>query len=135
MTWQYIAGFFDGEGTVRFTNQGGLAITIAQSRDRGADVLRKMCHFLSTQGIKSRQYKPYRQNMHTLGLTDRPHVLAFLRGVFPHTEVKRIEVQDHLRFTQLYPRMEPGTLARQTLSRETVEKRCTSRAAKRLSRS
>ncbi len=113
VSWDYIAGFFDGEGsvsTMNFTHRDTLAatiVTLSQSGSEGFEILTKIRDFLLAAGIKGYVHsqtrrKPYRQ-MHHLKVCARPSVEALLRQLLPRVSVKRVVVQDTLRFIIAFP--------------------------------
>jgi hypothetical protein len=126
MTWQYIAGFFDGDGTVglyhsKALRYGGTGYINARLTQRQPHILRLIQGFLAARGIRTmiRNY-PYSQ------LSSRPQsaleihrssIPAFLVGVLPHLVVKKTLVQDILRYKILFPPFTPkmrGQLAMET---------------------
>jgi hypothetical protein len=60
MSWQYIAGFFDGEGSIGVTNgekrggSGNAKLALHQSDTRGLVLLSEIQEFLFDHGIASR---------------------------------------------------------------------------------
>lgn len=56
VTWAYLAGFFDGEGTICVGSTRGMQWSVAQAHERGRDVLRRIQSFLAIRGIKSSLY-------------------------------------------------------------------------------
>jgi hypothetical protein len=113
LNWDYIAGFFDGEGSLsmmNFTHRDTLAaavVTISQSGDEGLAVLTEMQTFLAERGIKAYLHRPRRikryRPMHNLKICARPSVSLFLQAMLPRVRIKRVVVQDVLRFFTLYP--------------------------------
>ena len=117
MSWEYIAGFFDGEGNVQyFGSKPFPSINIAQSKDRGFRVLSLIREFLEMQGIKAQLYsydalRFYGQrgvdrgyaDVHKLHVIGRDAVVKFMENVLPFLHVKQLEVQDCLRYETLYP--------------------------------
>ncbi len=111
MSWQYIAGFFDGEGNVilfQTTDSPRLSprITITQFKDRGGKLLDEIRAFLADSGIKCNT--PYHLNRtgnddHRLVITGRSNVEGFIKGVFPYLHIKKVECQDCLRWLILHP--------------------------------
>lgn len=114
MNWQYIAGFFDGEGCVRI-HQGGRnlspQLSLHQSRDRGRSLLEEIRLFLAENGIKSnlqkhRDYVTERngiQSMYRLYIYNNQGALEFIKGVFPYIRIKKVECQDIWRWLIMYP--------------------------------
>lgn len=113
LSWEYIAGFFDGEGNVGiFQNRarrglGTPVITIAQSDERGRLLLSGMQEFLRERSVKSyldvqRWKNPKHKPGFKLRICNRPGVTLFLRGVFPYLRIKKVEAQDVLRFLSIF---------------------------------
>jgi intein/homing endonuclease len=109
VSWPYIAGFFDGEGSLRMPGgYGSPHINIAQSRKRGLDLLTEIQSFLSTHGIKSniRRHRTLTGNGHEmfyLYMYSQASGVAFLRSVFPYLHIKKLEAQDMLRYFRVFP--------------------------------
>ena len=129
MNWSYIAGFFDGEGSLWFARAstgGGIhaQITIGQSSEL---VLQKMAAFLVGHGIlaKVSQRKKQEGNLQkkeffVLYVTNLINVRKFLEGVMPYLVVKKVGAQDVLRYMRLYPAFTPqqrGRYAREESKR------------------
>lgn len=120
MTWQYVAGFFDGEGCLtmqrdnRQGNGSGIPlVTISQSNLRGLDVLSGIAEFLTKRGIKCKVRFDQKagthhrkQDSYLLRITGRKNVLPFIAGVLPHVWVKRTVCQDHWRYWKMYPSLQ-----------------------------
>jgi len=118
MSWQYIAGFFDGEGCITtLTMKSGhkipARITMGQSGREGQSVLKEISGFLIKQGIRgsvslpsywppSKKGKNFKQ-MFYLVVNSKKGSIDFLRGVLPFLRVKRVQAQDNLRYLVLYP--------------------------------
>jgi hypothetical protein len=129
MNWAYIAGFFDGEGSICFSRRSGSAkntamwgvptVQIVQCGDGGKSVLEEIRQFLESKEINGRvdfdaahleqkENQPIRRRKakYRLSVQSRQGVLAFLRGVMPYTRVKRVLSQDVLRFLTLCPSLQ-----------------------------
>lgn len=113
VSWEYIAGFFDGEGSVstcNFSLRPGVAatiVTVSQTGAEGFAILTLIRNFLWDREIKGYVHSqarraPYRQ-MHHLKICARKSVTTFLWQMLPRVSVKRVIVQDTLRFYTLYP--------------------------------
>ena len=113
VNWDYIAGFFDGEGsisTMNFSCRHTLAatmVTLSQTGTEGIVVLSAIRDFLWSLGIKGylqtqKRREGYR-TMHHLKINARPSVTLFLLNILPRISVKRVAVQDALRFIMLFP--------------------------------
>ena len=125
MTWQYIAGFFDGEGSLccvrgKTTNNNCWRARLHQS---SSEVLNTISGFLDHQNIahtiqrtackgQKQKYGPYKANSDMFALqvsTKRSQVIPFLKSIYPHLIVKRVLVQDVLRFLKIYPKLHRST--------------------------
>ena len=114
VTWAYVAGLFDGEGSVslqedRSNGLGYLRIRIGQSGDAGQALLSRVQSFLTTESIKSTitdTFLVQRKTHYTLTVSaagERRYSTAFLTGILPHLLLKKAVVQDVLRFFRLFP--------------------------------
>jgi intein/homing endonuclease len=108
MTFEYIAGFFDGEGHIEKPNKRDKKwnkvnhLSIGQVR---GEVLFRIKDFLKTNNINSNIYftkkslkNPRWSDFYTLHITDRASVVRFLRKVRPFLIVKLREAEAALRF-------------------------------------
>ena len=112
MSWQYIAGFFDGEGCLWGNHCD--SVGIYQGGDIGREVLAEIQMFLfryaatSNIRIKRRSDKD-KSNIHRnkvmyeLTIGNRESMRIFLSNILPYLRVKRILVQDYLRYNKMYP--------------------------------
>lgn len=111
LTWPYIAGFFDGEGSIRLTMGNGaqnIHIGIHQSQKRGLILLTEIQHFILNYGITSGINKHGNQPttghpIYRLYIYNIPSALKFISYVFPYIHIKKLECQDVRRFAYLYP--------------------------------
>jgi hypothetical protein len=126
ITWEYIAGFFDGEGSVSTQNQihrpGSYCtgVAIAQSGDEGSTVLSAIQAFLLVHGIKGYIHHNRRgtnRPMHYYKISARPSVTLFLEAMLPRVSVKRLIVQDTLRFLKLYPSVNSAAIIERNKAR------------------
>jgi len=102
VSWQYIAGFFDGEGSISPKNKRtSFCIRIAQN---DITVLQRIMEFLNMAGIVSGMEKP-NGKCNSLRITRRDSVTKFLKFVMPFVIVKKLIAQDTLRFLKLFPYM------------------------------
>lgn len=112
MTLEYLAGFFDGEGSVGTTPTGGYRWSIAQKGRRGQLLIAEIRSFLLCHhGIRAQAYKAYRQDMYSAGVTLRESVVKLCRLLLPHLHIKKTEVEDLLRLSIIFPKMLAGTPA------------------------
>lgn len=112
MNWSYVAGFFDGEGCIRF-EVGAISprIRIVQQGKRGKLALQKIQTFLIDEGIQCR-VEPNgggkRETLWCLYFDGREKVTLFGKKALHFLLVKKSEVQDMLRFLKLYPPLNQG---------------------------
>lgn len=117
ISWEWIAGFFDGEGSIGvYTNNaracGMTTASVSQAGDRGEKVLKEIQEFLTQRGIKS--YLGCKKNVRikdvwALRILARSSLDPFLRGILPYLRVKKLEAQDVLRFIIAFPPVSQGT--------------------------
>ena len=113
MNWAYIAGFFDGEGSLGLNKLGANSNCWRVSLAQGTvPVLEEMKCFLEEEGISSRlelntnlfhMSTKNHKSVHQLRITVRADVVKFCRGVLPYCIVKKTVVQDAIRFLRIYP--------------------------------
>jgi len=117
MNWAYIAGFFDGEGSI-YVPMGqkyvtNVFISIYQS-DQG--VLLRIQRFLAAHGIHSkvRLEKRVRKTpdrviskkaQYILDFSKKESAYIFLRSIRPYCIVKKQIIEDCLRYLILFPAM------------------------------
>ena len=109
MSWEYLAGLFDGEGNLHTAKTGCLRWSLAQSRPRGLRICREVQQFLVAQGYRasvvssrySRRSTP--SMMHYVLVQEKRSVQAVCHALLPFVRIKKIEVQDVWRFLLLYP--------------------------------
>lgn len=108
ITWAYVAGFLDGEGTIAARARN---VTLFQ---KDPTVLNAIREFLSGQGItaiiyvrKERVHNNlgYLAIQHQLRVSDKAHVAEFLWQVRPYVIVKKQLVEDVWRYLKIYPKM------------------------------
>ena len=108
MTWQYLAGFIDGEGWIGYSvGTRSPRIDVSQSETA---VLHEIVGFLSTFEISAR----FLRSRSGIGFRKKPHyrvliqgsqnVIPTLRNLQPYLRTKkRIVAQDIVRFDKLFP--------------------------------
>lgn len=107
VSWAYLAGFFDGEGTIH-TSAKVIRWSVTQS-PAGLSALQAIQHFLSEQGIRSGiipnryHYKGQPKVMHVLVISRKADVRRVCGTLIPHLHVKRTTALDAWRFLTLYP--------------------------------
>lgn len=118
MTWEYLAGFFDGEGNISLQRQkhngegrysrGSPRISIVQAEERGRKLLEEIAEFIRPYGI------PSVVEMHQAGtdkwkkayhlrVTGFNGVIQFLGHLFPYLHIKKLEAQDLIRYNCVFP--------------------------------
>lgn len=119
MNWQWLAGFFDGEGSVgiktstyKDTFYVSPCLQLKQAGDKGQRILQEIKLFLEEQRIKvngpyfikARQDSRvgHCQESYSLQLGDQESVSRFLKNLLPYLRVKKTEAQDLQRFFTLY---------------------------------
>jgi len=95
VNWSYVAGFFDGEGTVGFTPRKGHGfrayVSVAQTDNNGHLVLRKIQAFCLSEGVKLNLYPVRRlKNTHVLSSFKHETVKRFLEAVNQFLIVKQV---------------------------------------------
>ena len=113
MNWSYIAGFFDGEGSLGLTNLGSNNCCFRVSMAQGTvPVLSKIQEFLAQEDIPCRielntnrfhMLTKKHKSVHQLRITVRKNVTKFCELVLPYCVVKKALVQDVGRFLKMYP--------------------------------
>jgi len=120
ITWAYIAGFTDGEGTI--DSRGGY-MRLYQSK---ADVLYRIQEFLTEHGIKSTIATRKARKTNFFVISSESHLqlnsiemLKLLPRLLPFLIVKKTLAQDFIRYKRLFPPMDArnaGKLGRQVSS-------------------
>lgn len=111
LTWPYIAGFFDGEGTI-FMRQGSDMIqpiaAIYQGGPNGKRLLEEMQEWMRLYGVKARGPIAMRSGhgkaVHMLRMEGRQAVGQFVINALPYLRIKKTQSQDILRFIRMYKR-------------------------------
>jgi hypothetical protein len=124
ITWEYLAGFFDGEGCVS-THQNrarsgsfGTSVTFSQSAERGRLLLVRIREFLAEHGIKSyllQVNKNAKTEMFNLTIMARPSVELVLSHLRGRVDIKKVVVEDTWRFLKLFPSTRGATTAERNI--------------------
>lgn len=89
MTWQYVAGFFDGEGCVQYKpTHSCFNLQITQSMKQDA-VLFQIQEFLTSHAIRSQMQTRLDVRVRHLRITNAEGILLFLRQALPYLIVKK----------------------------------------------
>lgn len=139
VSWQYIAGFFDGEGCLT-TSTGkysthNFSMCLAQAGDVGKRVLIEIQDFLSAHGVKSHisSFQPKsdrpRKIMHQLRANGAKNSIPWIKGVLPYLIVKKTIAQDYLRFSLIFP-PRYGRVQRRPVSKKEKQEMTQMRLAK-----
>jgi len=106
LSWEYIAGFFDGEGHVCVIIKSN-NVGMCQQGDNGKLVLSDIAETCAVAGIHCGVYAANEAKravqMYRLSVQGRESCRRFLMKVLPFLRVKRTIAQDALRFFTLYP--------------------------------
>jgi len=97
MTNEYVAGFFDGEGSITLTRNGQARVCIVQKDDA---VLRLIQAMFGGTVIKRRPSEIGGYS-HALNFTKKEVMLTFLRAIQPYCIVKRGQVETAIKFIEL----------------------------------
>ena len=130
LDWNYVAGFFDGEGCVS-THQNrarrgnfGTVVSMSQGGELGKELLGKIRGFLDERGMTAhvgiQRHPKSRPNriMWALRVCGRADVTLFLKTILPHVRMKKLIVQDTLRFLVAYPPVPKGYVFRELNQRK-----------------
>jgi len=116
ITWQYLAGFIDGEGTIGLygrydhpTAFGFPVLQVVQVGSRGYRLLLEVKDFLEQSGIGARitihdRLRPsHMETAYILRVGKRDAVARALKRLLPYLHRKKVEAQDVLRAIVLWP--------------------------------
>lgn len=102
ISWAYVAGFFDGEGSINCSRSGdrwGLVAKMCQTAGKH-DVLSKIKEFMLSRGVESKFSTPYvkgkRKPLETLHVTTFGDCFRFLVYVSPYLIVKKERAEESL---------------------------------------
>lgn len=103
MTWEYLAGFFDGEGCIHYANRPygryvHMHVSQGHVNESASQVLHKVFEFLRTQGIPVR-YAEHKGDGKVIA-TNVPALTAWLNGMLPYLIVKKAKAIEALAFAQ-----------------------------------
>ncbi|MEK7664444.1 MAG: LAGLIDADG family homing endonuclease [Patescibacteria group bacterium] len=87
MNWSYVAGFFDGEGSVARNNGLGFRITIPQTNEEVLKLIRNFVGFGFIIKVKKRE--SHWKDSWTYYIASKKDVYYFLKQVLPYLIVKR----------------------------------------------
>lgn len=116
--WAYVAGFFDAEGCVTHrqlydenrepTHRLLGHVTMGQSGEAALNLFPKLRDDLARHGVRSSivlasPAQGNEQACYRLDITSQPERVKFMRGVLPYLYMKKVIVQDHLRYFTIFP--------------------------------
>lgn len=117
VNWAYIAGFFDGEGSICLNgNRGFLSyvVHLPQAEQR-VKCLYDIKEFLESEGLhvslnerKHKQQNENRSRMFNIRIARRNDVMKFIEGIMPFVIGKKLLSQDTWRFFRIYPELRRG---------------------------
>ncbi len=97
MSWQYIAGFFDGEGCIchSISNNGYKRYDISMSQ-KPIKVLKIIRIFLLRHDIESKIHKDKCTGVHVVTISGRINKAMFLNRILPYLIVKKDKAEECL---------------------------------------
>jgi len=107
LSWQYIAGFFDGEGCITTSTGMTTRIGIAQTKDRGFVLLSLIKDYIAQFGVKSSvkcksRSNPKHAECWSLFICDTSSCVTFLEKIIPYLHIKKVYAEDRVRFLKWY---------------------------------
>jgi len=100
MSYSYVAGFFDGEGTVGLYKAKGYMRLMIYLGNTNFEVLIKMKNLFGGY-IYSRNKIENRKKVWDWNIRDRDDIKNFLEKIYPYTTVKRQQIKYALRYLEL----------------------------------
>lgn len=122
LSWPYIAGFFDGEGHIRFHNtslkhKGALYCTIVQTKDEGLYLLDDIAVFLASHGIRSKVHENSKPSSlkhaqcYRIDILGWDNSIRFLKFMMPYMVIKKLKAQDMIRYHKTFPYFSTKTVS------------------------
>lgn len=108
MTWEWLAGFFDGEGCICYSKRSYgryamLHITQCRKHEAECGIIHQIHAFLQQNGVVAGRLMEY-DNASTGGwrinIQNAPGVIRMLEGMLPYLRVKREKAKEALLFAQ-----------------------------------
>jgi murein L,D-transpeptidase YcbB/YkuD len=128
MSWQYIAGFFDGEGTIWYKlkkdkkNRTKFSVSMSQSEKQGR-VLYEIQKFLKKNLIEAKIYhRKKRDNAMVLEFSNRQEAYKFLIKILPFLIVKQEKAKEAIKAFQEYKGHKALTLEDKIKIKQLLEK-------------
>ena len=115
-SWEYVAGFWDGEGCIWFPVGCGRTASASISQTK-PEVLYAIKEFMDKEGVfgklrvqTGKSKRSFKDNLHyTLLFQGSQRVSKLLQHLLPHLNtVKKSAAQDILRFFKIYPPLKRG---------------------------
>ena len=101
MNWNYIAGFFDGEGNIHITKSRVVRIFIYRNT---VEVLEEILYFLEKYNLSCKIKLRRNRNCYQLQIIKRDSVEIFLSYMIKRCIVKKKKVQEAIQFLKNKPR-------------------------------
>jgi hypothetical protein len=117
ISWQYIAGFFDGEGCISFNHRRGqnpnwYAVQLSMCQKEKA-VLIEIQKFLKENQIKSSLYSRKDKQMFSLGVGKTGEIIELVNKLLPFLIVKKEKCKKALKFINKYKLKNPQLTIRE----------------------
>ena len=107
MNWDYLAGFFDGEGTVHFVTLNGRRYARVGITQNDRPILEEIKTFLNSEGyhrvtLVTSRHSPLATPEHTeLKVNAQVDILRLLQQLLPLAHVKRDKISETIREMQV----------------------------------
>lgn len=119
MNWDYIAGFFDGEGNIHKVRGRQLYTIGFVQCESNKKAITAICRFLNSAGVKHylrhTRREPPHQDVWRVVIQSADNVLAFLRPIVARLIVKRTAAKQAIAFCE-------GVVRRKTDKQENIKK-------------
>ena len=89
MNWEYLAGFFDGEGNINLIKVKKWYFFQVRIYNTNEEILKEIVNFLAYGRVYHRRRSDRRNDMYELYLAKKEYVQKFLEGVYPFLIIKK----------------------------------------------
>lgn len=90
MTWEYLAGFFDGEGCICICKRGNSHRTLLTINNCNKEVMDKIDFFLLTSSYRKRKVSTFsRKPIYVIDIREQQQIKVILKGMLPYLIVKK----------------------------------------------